>query len=35
MSISNTATKVEEFDFDPETVNLAEVEEELATNNDQ
>ncbi|MCG6348728.1 RNA polymerase sigma factor RpoS [Vibrio fluvialis] len=35
MSISNTATKVEEFDFDPETANLAEVEEELATNNDQ
>ncbi|EKO3387822.1 RNA polymerase sigma factor RpoS [Vibrio fluvialis] len=35
MSISNTATKVEEFDFDPETENLAEVEEELATNNDQ
>lgn len=36
MSISNTATKVEEFEFDSETVNNAATGQELTTNdNDQ
>lgn len=36
MSISNTATKVEEFEFDSETVNNAATDQELTTNdNDQ
>ncbi|MFH0223452.1 RNA polymerase sigma factor RpoS [Vibrio furnissii] len=36
MSISNTATKVEEFEFDSEAVNNAATDQELTTNdNDQ